>query len=101
MIAETFGILDYQDQAGNTMTHRPALAIRVECYAGARGDQTPRRLSFDGRSIEVIEVIDAWLAPDHRYFKVRGDDGASYILRHDVTAACWQLTMYDRTGVIG
>lgn len=83
------------------MTQKPALAIRVECYAGARGDQTPRRLSFNGRSIEVIEIIDAWLSPDHRYFKVRGEDGACYILRNDVAAARWELAMYDRTGAIG
>jgi hypothetical protein len=53
---------------------RPALEIRVECYAGHCGEETPRRFSFDGQTIEVTEVLDAWLAPDHRYFKVRGDD---------------------------
>ena len=78
-----------------------AIPVRVECYAGHRGEQTPRRFSFDGKSIEVVEVLDAWLAPEHRYFKVRGGDGASYILRHDVAAGSWELTMYDRTGAIG
>ncbi|MFQ5617447.1 MAG: hypothetical protein ACE5FR_00610 [Rhodospirillales bacterium] len=41
------------------------------------------------------DVIDRWLTPDHRYFKVRGDDGAVYILRHDVKAGRWELTMSD------
>jgi hypothetical protein len=49
----------------------------------------------------VAEVLDAWLAPDHRYFKVRGDDGARYILRNDVLTGRWELTMFDRSGVIG
>ncbi len=71
-----------------------SLEARVECHAGHRGEETPRRFSFGGRVIEVVEVIDAWLAPDHRYFKLRGDDGASYILRNQ--AGCWELTMYDR-----
>jgi hypothetical protein len=74
---------------------------RVECYAGHRGEETPRRFSFDGRTIEVVEVLDAWLAPDHRYFKLRGDEGGCYILRHDVPGARWELIMYDRTGAIG
>ena len=27
-------------------------------------------------------IVDRWLAPDYRYFKVQGDDGSTYILRH-------------------
>jgi hypothetical protein len=49
----------------------------------------------------VAEVLDAWLAPDHRYFKVRGDDGACCILRNDVPTGRWELAMFDRTGAIG
>ena len=83
------------------MTPKAPLEIDVECYAGHRGEQTPRRIRFDGRRVEVAEVLDAWLAPDHRYFKIRGDDGACYIVRHDVEHARWELTMYDSTGAIG
>ncbi len=83
------------------MTQGPSLVVRVECYAGHGGERTPRRFSFNSRSIEVAEVIDAWLGPEHRYFKLRGDDGSCYILRHDTVAARWELTIYDRTGAIG
>jgi hypothetical protein len=48
------------------------------------------------RRIEVIMVMDRWLAPDHRYFKLEGDDGDVYIVRHDVTADRWELTMFER-----
>jgi hypothetical protein len=71
------------------------VTVRVECYAGHRGEETPRRLWFDGRSVELVELQDAWLAPDHRYFKMRGADGATYILRHDQPGGCWQLTLYQ------
>lgn len=70
------------------------LAITVECHAGYRGEETPRRFRLGARPVEVTEVLDRWLGPDHRYFKVRGDDGGEYILRHDVTAQMWELTMY-------
>jgi hypothetical protein len=80
------------------MPRPTSFAVRVECHAGHRGEETPRRFSLGGdRSIEVIEMVDAWLAPDHRYFKLRGDDGASYILRNDVPSGRWELTMFDRT----
>ncbi len=85
----------------NSMDEGRYVSISVECYAGHRGEQTPRRFSLDGRSIEVVEVLDAWLAPDHRYFKIRGDDGACYILRNEAATGSWDLTMYDRTGTIG
>ena len=78
---------------------RGTLQVRVECYAGHRGEETPQRFTL-GRTVEVAEVLDAWLAPDHRYFKVRGDDGACYILRNDVLTGRWELTMFDRTGAI-
>ncbi len=74
------------------------MIIRVECHAGYRGEETPRRFFIGGRRVEVADVIDRWLTPDHRYFKVGGDDGAVYILRHDTGTACWELTMFDRRG---
>ena len=41
-------------------------------------------------------VIDRWYGPDHRYFKVAGDDGAIYILRHEPPTGSWRLTLYER-----
>lgn len=70
--------------------------LHVECYAGHRGEETPRRFSLGERAIEVVEVLDRWLAPDHRYFKLRGDDGNLYILRHDVSTLTWELTLFHR-----
>jgi hypothetical protein len=69
--------------------------IRVECHAGYRGEETPRSFFIGERGIQVTEIIDRWLDPDHRYFKVRGDDGGIYILRHDVSDAVWELMLYD------
>ena len=74
---------------------RDSLTLQVECYAGYRGEETPRRFTIGTRGIEVLEVIDQWLAPDHRYFKVKGDDDGVYILRHDVASNRWELTLYD------
>ena len=73
------------------------IEIKVICYAGYKGEETPRRFFLKERQIEVVDVVDRWIAPDHRYFKVRGDDGALYILRHDTAADLWELTLYDRT----
>jgi len=70
------------------------IPVFVECHSGYRGEETPRRFRFNTATIDVQEVMDRWLAPDHRYFKVRGSDGAVYILRHDVGSWRWELTFF-------
>jgi hypothetical protein len=77
------------------------LTIRVECYAGYRGEETPRRFYIGQRQIEVLEVIDRWLSPDHRYFKVKGDDDGTYILRHDVPSDRWEMTLFTSDRLAG
>ncbi len=72
------------------------MTLRVECYAGHRGDEEPRAFYFGERRVAVTEILDRWLAPDHRYFKVRGDDAAVYILRHDILRDRWELTLFER-----
>jgi hypothetical protein len=71
------------------------IKIRVHCYAGHRADEEPRRFSIGERDIMIDHIIDRWLDPAHRYYKVRGDDGGIYILRQDVENNLWELTLYD------
>ncbi len=73
-----------------------ALRLTVQCYAGHRADEAPQRFFLGERKVEVIETLDRWLDPDHEYFKVRGDDQSVYILRHDVAADRWELTLFER-----
>ena len=71
------------------------LTIRVECDADYQGEQTPRRFFMADKAIEIEEVIDRWLAPEYHYFKVRAGDNDIYILRHDLLAQRWELTMFQ------
>lgn len=65
--------------------------VDVECYAGYRGEETPRRFRLGERQIEIAEVVDSWLTPDHRYSKVQDTQGDLYILRNDVASDRWEL----------
>jgi len=78
---------------------RESLTVRVECHAGYRGEETPRRFYIGTRTIEVVDVIDRWLAPEHRYFKVLGNDDGIYILRYDTKSNRWELTLFDARGL--
>jgi hypothetical protein len=68
-----------------------ALTIRVECYAGYRGEQEPRAFMLGERRFAVLEILDRWLDPRHRYFKVKSDDRRRFILRHDTASDAWEL----------
>lgn len=70
--------------------------LRVVCYAGYRGEEEPREFFLGDRPVGVVAIIDRWTAPDHRYFKCRGSDGDTYILRHDVATGRWEMTMFAR-----
>jgi len=74
------------------------MRVRVECYAGQKADERPRRFTLSGRTFEVEEVLDQWYGPDDIYFRVRADDGHVYILRHsqDVQEDSWTLECFRR-----
>jgi hypothetical protein len=73
------------------------IPIEVECYAGMKAEETPRRFHFEDRTIEVDEVLDRWYQvegkpewPRADYFKVRSD-GHEYLLKHDLESDEWFL----------
>jgi hypothetical protein len=72
------------------------MKLKVECYAGYRGDEEPRAFALGERRLDVQAILDRWLAPDHRYFKVAASDGDTYILRHDHVTGEWTLGAYRR-----
>ena len=65
--------------------------LTVECYAGYRGEETPRRLRMGGRSVDVDRILERWQEPDQRWFKVQGNDGRIYVLAQDRATSAWQL----------
>ncbi len=74
------------------------IPIRVECYAGAKADETPRRFIWAERTIQVAKVLDRWHQmeskpewPQADYFKVRGADDREYLLKHDLESDEWLL----------
>lgn len=72
------------------------MIVPVEHEAG-RPDE-PRRLHLGSRAVDVLEILDRWPGADHLYVKLKGADGALYILRHDAARAIWELVLYDAAG---
>lgn len=74
------------------------MEIRVECYAGHCGEEEPRAFRLGERRVEVMAIVDRWLAPHHRYFKIQAYDGTVYILRHDEPSGRWEMTSFNASG---
>ncbi len=73
-----------------------ALAVAVDCSAGAQGEETPRRVTRGDQLVEILAVVDRWRTPDHRYFRVRTAD-ETYTLRQDVTSGGWEVTELEES----
>ncbi len=67
------------------------MKIRVECYAGHRGEEEPRAFTLGTTRFAVTEIVDRWMDPAHRYFKVLAEDGRTLVLRHDTASDAWEL----------
>ena len=78
----------------------PLLRIDVETYAGYRADESPRAFSLGARRVVVAEELDRWLDPEHRYFKLRGDDRGIYILLYSASEDSWEMILFD-SGTVG
>ena len=72
------------------------MAIRVECYAGYRGEQEPVAFWLGERRLAVCAIVDRWFAPTQRWFRVDADDGDSYVLRLDEPTGEWELAAFTR-----
>lgn len=78
------------------MTDDARIPIKVEGVTERPGDEElPCRLWFGSRAVAVTTVLDRWLAPNHRYFKLLGSDHATYLIRHDVPTDTWELILYE------
>ncbi|HEY6024923.1 MAG TPA: hypothetical protein VIV34_12200 [Pseudolabrys sp.] len=63
------------------------------------GRELPCAFHFHGRRVEVVTIVDQWFGPDYRYCKVKGDDGAVYILRVVDHSSDWQITLFSSTRI--
>ena len=44
--------------------------------------------------IAVTSILDRWISPDYRYFKLLGGDACEYMIRHDMNMQAWELVYY-------
>jgi len=65
---------------------------RVETYSGFRLHERPRRFTWGETWLDVDQVMDQWLAPDHLCFKVRVADRA-FLLKYRQVLDVWEADL--------
>ena len=68
--------------------------MRVQIAPHADLRAVPQTLSWGGRRIDIIEIIDQWFGSGYRYIKVRGHDRSVYILRFDEICDSREIIMF-------
>lgn len=74
--------------------------ITVECYAGYKESEAPRKFIFKGNEVEVKEVIERWYEGGvestsslSENFKVRINKQGEIILRHILISDTWEILL--------
>ncbi len=70
--------------------------MKVECYAGYKGEQYPKRFTLGEKVLEITTVEDQWYSPSSQYFRVLASDGNIYVLRHDQEKETWTLDAFRK-----
>jgi hypothetical protein len=72
--------------------------IAVECYAGYKGEESPRAFTYLGKRYEIQEILDRWdeegRSPEglrQEYFKVKTPDGGVFLMRYTPALQSWAL----------
>jgi hypothetical protein len=80
------------------------ISIEVDCYSGYKADEYPVRFRLDGMTFVISEITDRWYqgenSPDFpvaNYYKVRTNDGKSFILKHLPNTNNWHLLTHGES----
>lgn len=68
--------------------------VRVESYAGYKGDERPVKLQLGDQLIDVAEIEDRWYSPGATYFRVVLTNGERYVLRREDAQDVWTLQAF-------
>lgn len=71
------------------------MILKVDSYIGYSGEQEPRVFVLGDRQLLITEIVDRWPSTGDSYFKVRTDDAATWILRHDGNTGHWEFILFQ------
>jgi len=107
--AYRFCFLDIEDPISGLIKYLsgPAVAfehIQVSCYEGYRANESPRSFVWEDRTYTVVDIVDRWhegsldeMSKTLDYFKVRVEDGSTYVIRYNQLFDSWAVLVPPQT----
>ena len=84
------------------------LSVAVSCYAGYKGEQTPRSFVLEGIEHQVNNVLECWyerpaddFSSQHVNWQVTAGDHHEYMLRYDQKRDHWKVRLVGNEERIG
>ena len=70
------------------------MKIRIECSVGPKGEERPIKFWLGEGALFVESIEDQWAGAEAEYFRVRADDGNTYVLGHNEKTEEWVLESF-------
>jgi len=108
--AYRFCFLDIQDSVSGLVEYLSGRSvafdpIEVACYEGYKANESPCSFVWGGRIYRINDIVDRWYEGglDEKseaidYFKVRADDGQTYIICHSRLFDSWTILIHQQAG---
>ena len=71
------------------------MTVHVECYSGSRYAERPIAMLWQGKRLEIRQVLNSWRTQDGPGFDVFVVDGRNFWLMYDERCDSW--TVVDMT----
>ena len=78
--------------------------ITVQCYSGYKANEIPRAFMYRGERRRIADVVDRWYEEGRRsggirqdYYKVRTDEGETFLIRYNRLFDRWAVAVSERT----
>jgi hypothetical protein len=65
----------------------------VECYSGVEYPERPTAVAYQGRRLEIAQVIQAWRIPEGKRFRVQTEDMQVFELVYEEYEGDWLITL--------
>jgi hypothetical protein len=70
------------------------MKTRVQSYTGYHDESEPRSFDLGNQRLEVVEILERFHSPEHRYFKVKVTGTKFYFVRYGATSKDWEIAPY-------
>ncbi|MBE9505131.1 MAG: hypothetical protein IME96_13255 [Proteobacteria bacterium] len=89
--------MSYDADFSNKTTRQGSrmIIIKVKAYSGYKANERPLSFSMGEQEYAIEKIIDRWYGEDEDYFKVKAEDGCTYIIRYHRSEDWWDLVMMD------